>query len=199
VSRILFKNRDGQTPLPIELRKGLKPKNIQTIGDLDEYEEQNLTKGLIWLEKQDSSKTLDRYFWFELHKKLFGEVWSWAGKVRVHELMNPDFVSYPNIQVELKKLEESLKFWVSNNSYNSKFIIARVHERLLTIHPFPNGNGRFSRIACEKLAEHLESSRPLWGSIYKEDSSKRRAIYVESIELARKQNKFEPLKEFIFS
>ena len=42
MSNFLFKIRDGQTPLPAELLKGLKPINIQTMGELDEYEEQNI-------------------------------------------------------------------------------------------------------------------------------------------------------------
>lgn len=36
MNSFLFKDRDGQTPLPIELQKGLKVKFIQTIGERDE-------------------------------------------------------------------------------------------------------------------------------------------------------------------
>ncbi len=49
MSDVLFKDRDGQRPLPPELQKGLKIKTIQTIGDLDEYEEDNISKGLSWV------------------------------------------------------------------------------------------------------------------------------------------------------
>ncbi|MBI2602130.1 MAG: hypothetical protein HYW48_03660 [Deltaproteobacteria bacterium] len=47
-----FKDRDGQTPLPNELQKGLKIKTIQTMGELDEHEEANIVKGLSWLMRQ---------------------------------------------------------------------------------------------------------------------------------------------------
>ena len=70
MSDFLFKDRDGQTSLPRELRKGLKPNHIQTMGELDEYEEENIAEGILWLKKQDKSP-LDQYFWFQLHKKLF--------------------------------------------------------------------------------------------------------------------------------
>jgi fido (protein-threonine AMPylation protein) len=62
VTSFLFKDRDGQTPLPPELQKGLKPKNVQTIGELDEYEEQNIAEGLVWLESS-SADSLDYVFW----------------------------------------------------------------------------------------------------------------------------------------
>ena len=42
MSDFLFKDRDGQTPLPPELQKGLRIKTIQTVGELDEYEEDNI-------------------------------------------------------------------------------------------------------------------------------------------------------------
>ena len=55
MSDFLFKDRDGQTPLPPELQKGLKIKTIQTIGELDEYEEDNIAKGLSWLARQKAN------------------------------------------------------------------------------------------------------------------------------------------------
>ncbi|MBK9324739.1 MAG: hypothetical protein IPM97_17630 [Bdellovibrionaceae bacterium] len=50
MSNFLFKDRDGQTPLPSELQSGLKFKHIQNMGELDEYEEKNIAEGLAWLE-----------------------------------------------------------------------------------------------------------------------------------------------------
>ena len=49
VNNFLFKDRDGQTPLPPELFKGLRVKTIQTMGELDEYEERNIARGLLCL------------------------------------------------------------------------------------------------------------------------------------------------------
>lgn len=91
VNNFFFKDRDGQTPLPPELRKVLIPKTIQSMGELDEYEEDNIAIGLIWLERYKRDDYLTSSFWIKLHKKLFGKVWKWAGKVRTHELNNPMF------------------------------------------------------------------------------------------------------------
>ena len=75
VKNFLFRDRDGQTSLPVELQKGLKPTHIQTIGELDEYEEQNIVEGLSWLKNYDGECSVYE-FWLKLHKKLFGDVWS---------------------------------------------------------------------------------------------------------------------------
>lgn len=103
VSHFLFKDRDGQTPLPPELQKGLKPKHIQTMGELDEYEEQNIAEGISWLKSQlDDGASYG--FWLKLHKKLFCDVWDWAGEVRKHELHNPDFHAPSQIWSALRQL-----------------------------------------------------------------------------------------------
>lgn len=200
MSHFLFKDRDGQTPLPLDLRKGLKPKNIQTIGDLDELEEQNILKGLVWMQKQDKDP-FDYQFWLSLHKKLFGDVWSWAGSVREkgHELANPDFALPNNIWPSFKKLQEDLKYWQYNNTFQNQELAARLHERMLTIHPFPNGNGRFSRILTEYYCERVEEITPSWGKSLVEEPKARRSTYINSIETARKKKNYIPLMDFIFS
>lgn len=195
----LFKDRDGQTPLPAELRKGLRPKNITTMGELDEYEELNIAKGLVWLMKQDASKCLDRYFWLQLHKRLFGEVWSWAGQIRDHELNNPDFCLPHTIQIELKELEDSLAYWVDHDTYESKELLAVVHVKLLTIHPFNNGNGRFSRIFCEKLANLVGDTHPSWGSDLAKKPKARRDTYISAIMEARHRMDTRSLQDFMYS
>ena len=72
MSNFLFKDRDGQTPLPEEFQKGLLPKHIQNMLELDEYEEANIVEGLAWLEKSNDDG-LNYEFWQKLHRKLFGK------------------------------------------------------------------------------------------------------------------------------
>jgi fido (protein-threonine AMPylation protein) len=90
VSNFFFKVRDGNTPLPPELQRGLRIKTIQSMGELDEHEEANIARGLAWLQHRRDDPT-DYAFWLKLHKKLFADVWTWAGKVREHELQNEEF------------------------------------------------------------------------------------------------------------
>ena len=123
VSNIFFKDRDGQTPLPYELLKNLKIKSIQTMGDLDEHEESNIAKGLSWLLKQKSDPK--RYdFSIRLHKKMFEDVWKWAGKIRHQELQNPDFFPPHQIWTGLRQLEGDLEAWISMKSFASRVIAA---------------------------------------------------------------------------
>ncbi|MFZ4714714.1 MAG: mobile mystery protein B [Bacteriovoracaceae bacterium] len=197
MSNFLFKDRDGQTPLPPDLLKGLKPKNIQTMGELDQYEEQNIAEGLAWLENT-SVKSLDYSFWLDLHKKLLGNVWSWAGDIRTHELANPDFLFPCGVRTELMQLLGDSEYWFTYNTYSKKEIIARIHEKLLTIHPFANGNGRWSRILTEYICKQYEIETPTWNIKSKENPQKRRKEYIEAVETARHKKQFQNLVETIF-
>jgi len=198
VDNFLFKDRDGQTPLPRELRKGLKPKNIQTIGELDEYEEENITEGLVWL-AQYQGEYLTYNFWLQSHKKLFGNVWSWAGQVRDHELNNADFLLPDKIWPAFKQLEDDLKFWIKNNTYSKKEIAVHFHERLVAIHPFVNGNGRFARIMTENFCNQEGVQIPTWGISEINFPKKRRSDYINAIVEARHHRNFESLLDFMYS
>ena len=198
MNNFLFKNRNRQTPLPSELQSRLIPKNIQTMSELDEYEEQNIAEALMWLQ-QITIIHLDYTFWTTLHKKLFNHVWKWAGKIRQHDLNNPDFLDPTKIRTELMQLLGDLDFWIENSSYPKKEIIARLHERLLTIHPFSNGNGRWSRILTELYCKKLKLVHPSWNHMLKDNPKKRRDEYILAIEQARQKKSFNDLIKVIFN
>ena len=70
---------------PDEL-EGLKFPHIQTRSQLDRLEQQNIQEGLKWLARQRKYKDLlTTGFTRELHKRLFGLVWKWAGSFRTTE------------------------------------------------------------------------------------------------------------------
>jgi Fic-DOC domain mobile mystery protein B len=198
VSDFLFKDRDGQTLLPHELQTGLKIKTIQTVGELDEYEEDNIAKGLSWLGKQKANPC--KYdFWLKLHKKLFETVWSWAGKIRTHELANPDFKLPHEIWPELYQLEKDLDFWITAKSFSNKELAARFHERIETIHPFANGNGRFGRIITEQICRFHQYEIPTWGRKLQNNPAKRRAEYIAALTQARSKGDYSDLVAMMFS
>ena len=167
------------------------------MSELDEYEEQNIVEGLLWLES-NSAKSLEFNFWVKLHKKLFGNVWNWAGEIRTHELNNPNFSLPYQIRTELMKLIGDAKYWLEHNTYPKKEIIARLHERLLTIHPFANGNGRWSRVLIEYICKQYKIETPSWNIKSKDNLEKRRKEYIDSVELARHKKDFQNLSEVIF-
>ncbi|MEK6705459.1 MAG: mobile mystery protein B [Bdellovibrionota bacterium] len=198
MSNFLFKDRDGRTPLPPELQKGLKPKHIQTVGELDEYEEQNIADGLLWLANQ-SDAGITYNFWLKLHKKLFYNVWEWAGKVRAHELNNPDFHEPHRIWTSLRQLEGDLAYWLKEKIFTEQEIAARFHEQIETIHPFTNGNGRFGRIIVEHLCVKNGWTVPTWGTALKDIPVKRRKQYIAALDKARKTRSYKTLIAFMYS
>ncbi len=205
VANYLFKDRDGQTPLPPELREGLMPLHILTVGELDEYEEFNIAEGMVWLERQEGAY-LRHDFWLKLHRKLFGNVWSWAGNVRswagnvrAHELDDPDFLPPHEIWQALRKFEDDLDFWISNESLKPRELAARIHERIETIHPFANGNGRFGRIWVEHVCARRGTEVPTWGASSSASPNARRRTYVDALVLARRDKDHGPLIDFMFS
>lgn len=198
VDFFIFKDREGQTPLPPELKKGLKKTTIQTMGELDEYEEQNIAEGIAWLNKcTDDCASYN--FWLKLHKKLFGDVWDWAGKVRKNELHNPYFLAPYQIWPAFKQLEEDLKYWLSNSTFEGKEIAARFHERIETIHPFANGNGRFGRIVVEYFCKLKSYPIPQWGASLSTHPQNRRKTYISALDNARRHGVYKELIRFMFS
>ncbi len=152
----------GATPLDAHELDGLIP-SVRTQGELNELEKANIRLGIEWAEK---SRLLRRELLtysglFRLHKELFGKVWEWAGTQRVSE-KNLGIASH-QIAQELPKLCEDVQYWIKNKTYAWDEIGVRFHHRLVSIHPFVNGNGRLARIACDLLLIYHKRDAFTWG------------------------------------
>ena len=64
----------------------------------------------------------------------------------------------------------------------------RFHHRLVSVHPFPNGNGRWSRLAADLLFVHQGGARFTWGRANIEADSNARRAYVEALHTADGHN-----------
>jgi Fic-DOC domain mobile mystery protein B len=198
VKRILFRDRDGRTPLPEDFKKDIIPHNVRTSRELDEYEEENIVEGLVWLDDCDDD-CRDWMFWLKLHKKLFEKVWKWAGKIRDHELENDHFDHPGYIQEHIKKLEGDLQYWLKERPFqDDREILVRFHERMLTIHPFSNGNGRTTRILTEYIAKKEDLPVPSWGASLRDRPKKHRDAYISAVVKARKEHHYEDLLKFMY-
>lgn len=173
----------GATPLDPDEIEGLKHPHIETLGELNQLEQQNIQDGFIWLSKQRKFKDyLSEAFLLELHKRMLGDVWTWAGSFR-HSDKNIG-VDHFVIGVELKNLLDDAKFWVENETYSREEFSARFHHRLVKIHPFPNGNGRHARITTDVILEHVLNVNPVnWGSDLGADGEHRKA-YIDALQAA---------------
>ncbi len=193
--QIFFNDRDGHTVLSLKERKGLKLSHITNMKELDAAEQMNINQGLIWLDEVSTTDYLNEAFFKKLHKELFGEVWKWAGQYRTSE-KNIGVDSW-RVASEMKKFIEDVNFWIEKDSFDSwAELLAHFHHRLVFIHPFPNGNGRFSRIVTNYLCLKNEKPFPSW---YPELNPKeRRAKYIGALREAD-QKKYTSLVEFFKS
>jgi len=171
----------GATPLDPEDLKGLIPVHITTREELNDAEFMNVTSAtrLYLLSKRKFTFSYENLL--KLHKDMFGKVWKWAGEPRKTE--KNIGVHYFEIEIEIKKYLDDLDYWL-NNSMDIIEISARSHQRLVYIHPFNNGNGRWARLAVNLLLKDHS------GKImrFPEDelllSSKIRKVYIKALGLA---------------
>ena len=150
-----FEYNAGQTPLDEDEKDGLLIRTITMQGELDELEQLNIEKAVEWTihTKFTQNKVLTEQFIQTIHKKMFGDVWEWAGEFRKSE--KNIGVDWINIGVELKYLLDDTKYWIENNTYLPDEIAIRFKHRLVSIHCFPNGNGRHSRLMADIIIESV--------------------------------------------
>ena len=150
-----IKYNTGQTPLSEEEKEGLKIKVITMQGELDQFEQLNIEKAVEWTMRTrlKPDKILTEKFMKDLHKKMYGDVWKWAGEFRTSE--KNIGIKWPLIGVELKKLLDDANYWIENGTYIPEEIAIRFKHRLVSIHCFPNGNGRHSRMIADIIMEPI--------------------------------------------
>ena len=179
-------NPDGATPLSPDDLQGLKLPHIQTRAQLNEIEAANILQGQIWASNITSPSRDDifsREFVVALHKNLLGDVWEWAGSFRLRELNIG--VDPKNIPVDLNNFLEDAKLWIKFKHFSDLELSARIQHRLVQIHPFPNGNGRHSRMFTDITRVYLLNKKPLrWANVSLENISKERHAYIASLRKA---------------
>ena len=181
---ITNENVEGATPLDPDELAGLKFKHITTRGQLDELEQANIVSGLLWVKKSTKrDDVLSIQFAIDLHKALFKDVWAWAGTFRLTE--KNIGIDPLKVQVELRKLLDDLLAWIEFDTYPPEEAVLRFHHQLVKIHPFPNGNGRFSRIYADIIAEKYFNIAPIkWGGRNLDIATQTRTSYIQALRAA---------------
>jgi Fic-DOC domain mobile mystery protein B len=186
---------DGATPLDPNELGGLKFKHITTREELDELEQANIESGLRWLARHRGIVLTDD-FAITLHKRLFGEVWDWAGAFRrTGKNIGIDPI---HVSVQLRALMDDARYWAEHETYPSSEAAIRVHHRLVQIHPFANGNGRHARIMADTMLKRVYKAGPIdWRGGYDLQKMKERRIaYIAALKAAD-QGDIGPLIQFI--
>lgn len=191
-----FKLIYGQTPLDDEEKEGLKLDFISTKSELDEFEQKNIEEAVLWLygRKFKIEQIFSEKFILDLHKRMYGEVWTWAGKIRTTE--KNIGVKHHLISIELKQLLDDTIFWIENETFLPDEIAIRFKHRLVSIHCFANGNGRHSRLMADIIIEKIFKQPTFsWGANDLYSDGETRSIYIKSVKEGDKNN-IEPLVKF---
>lgn len=196
-----FEMPEGATPLDADEMQGLLIDTITTQAELNFVEQQSIIESSKWIFETNHKTILTDQFFKKLHKKMFQSVWTWAG---FHRTTNKNIGVEPyKISTEIKKLCDDCEYWIENQTYDWNEIAARFHHKVVWIHPFANGNGRFSRILTDILLKKHNQTTLTWGrnTFSKDDFSSESALRTEYILSLREADnkKFRKLIHFIRS
>ena len=163
----------------------LDTSKLYTMQEIYLYEAKNITKATL----KYLSATPDRklapfnYEWFiELHQEMFGDVWDWAGKLR-HVELSIGIKAYL-VSMELKKLVDDLEFWHQNQTFEVVEIASRLHHRAVKIHPFLNGNGRWSRMLANIYLKQNGLQPTRWNENLLSKDNTHREDYIKALKRA---------------
>jgi len=172
---------------PLDDISGLKLDNTKqyTIEDIYFYEAKNITKATLkYLSLTPDKKSAP--FTFEwllmLHKEMFSDVWDWAGKLRQAELSIG--VKAYLVSTEIKKLVDDITFWEENKTFDTIEIASRIHHRAVQIHPFINGNGRWSRMLANIYLKQNGLSPTKWNENLLSKENLHRDDYIKALKQA---------------
>jgi Fic-DOC domain mobile mystery protein B len=187
---------DGQTPLDPDEAAGLRQSWISTRDDLNQAELQNIISARRWIRRRrlDVETLLDESFVRELHRRMFGDVWAWAGTYRRSD--KNIGVPWRQVTEDVGQLLGDASFWVEHQTCEPDELAIRFHYRLAVIHPFPNGNGRHARLSGDLLVRQLGRDAFSWGAGLQLDNDEIRARYVGALREADAQQGFEALVAF---
>lgn len=177
----LTRQHDAATELTEEEREGLIPSYITLRNELNEAEQANILEAEGWAFARKRN-VLDEKFLHNLHKRMYSNVWRWAGQCRTSS-KNIGIDAY-RISTELKRLVDDCRYWIENDTYGPDEIAVRFHHRLVSIHCYPNGNGRHARLAADLLVVSMGRERFSWGGKNLVDTGETRDRYIAALQAA---------------
>lgn len=178
----------GATPLEEDDLAGLRLDWVTTRGELDQAESANNLRGRTWAfaaRGRNAEWLLTPKRLHQLHARMYGDVWTWAGATRRRDTnIGVDWMTIP---VELQNLCDNVMAQIgdgTNLAYPPHELAVRFHHLLVSIHPYPNGNGRHSRLAADLLADSLGADPITWGSSSLVAADEVRARYLSALRKA---------------
>lgn len=184
----------GATPL--DDVSGLQIPEITTRGALDEVEAINILEAVEW--SQQARGVGDVFtvpFYRELHRRMFHQVWAWAGETRTTAGTN---IGVPGTSIvpELGQLAmEADQRWDAGGGSTSFY--AWYHHRAVWIHPYLNRNGRWSRLICDAARVRKDKASALvWSNADLGNAGDERDEYIATLKAADAGD-IGPLEDYI--
>ncbi len=179
----------GETPID---PSHLKDRSITTRAELHRAEALNIRKAHVKYLAAAPTKRLAPfdYAWLlRLHKEMYRDVWRWAGEPRQVDLNMG--VPWHQVSQQVLTLTEDLSCW-GQSGMSSLEQATRLHYRAVWIHPFRNGNGRWSRLLANIWLRLHKAPFVLWPDESIGEESPIRNEYLKALKDADSGD-FEPL------
>ncbi len=189
-----FEYLPGATPIDPDEAVGLIPTHLTLQRELNEYEEANILEAVDWLLARRRGDPLDDRFIHVVHGRMFDRTWKWAGQARRSDKTLG--VPWTEIATRLRQMLDDVRAHIQYRTYAPVEIAARYHHRLVSVHVFPNGNGRHARLMADLLLSDLAGQRFEWGRGSLIAASELRARYIAALRAADAGD-YGPLLEFL--
>jgi Fic-DOC domain mobile mystery protein B len=188
----------GATPIADEDLEGLIPGFVATRADLNQVEYENILRHLPKAQqrarRQGPQEVLTVGFVYGLHRGMFSDVWRWAGTQRRRGTnigVDPSVIG-----VRCAEALSDARFWAAESVFEPDELATRVHARLVDIHPFPNGNGRCTRLVADLYLTSINHPAFSWGSDTLDRDGATRSRYLAALVHAINTDHFGPLVDF---
>jgi Fic-DOC domain mobile mystery protein B len=189
-----FEYPEGATPIDPTEAAGLIPTHLTLQRELDEYEEANILAANEWLSSRHRGDPLEDSFVLRVHHRMFDKTWRWAGKARRTD--KNIGVRWPEVPTQLRQLLGDARAQIHYKAYSPSEIAARYHHRLVSVHVFPNGNGRHARLMADLLLMELVGKRFEWGRGSLVAAGNLRRQYIDALRAADAGD-YRPLLAFL--
>jgi Fic-DOC domain mobile mystery protein B len=182
-ARSRLTDADGATPLDEDEIAGLIPANVQTRAELNAWEATNIAEAVAWAYGRSHVNILRMETLRELHRRMFGATWTWAGTFRRRD-NNISPHHWPQVPTLVSDLVDDTRAQHGDHeptNAGTDEIAIRFHHRLVHIHPWPNGNGRHARLATDLLLREWNRPAFTWGAATEENGDDVRRAYLSAL------------------